>query len=143
MDYKLELIVVPVSNVDRSKAFYGDQMGFDLVVDHAAEDFRVVQMTPHGSSCSIAMMNTSPMEPGSLHGLHLVVNDIAAARAELVGRGVEASQPYYYGQAGQTTPGMAPDHADYATFMNVNDPDGNTWLVQEVGYAATDRPNDR
>jgi hypothetical protein len=83
------------------------------------------------------MLNTSPMEPGSLHGLHLVVNDLAAAHAELVGRGVGVSEPYHYDVAGQSTPGIDPNHADYSTFMNLRDPDGNTWLIQEVGYAAT------
>ena len=135
MDYKLELIMVPVSDVDRAKAFYIDQVGFDLLVDHTAGDFRVVQLTPPGSSCSIAMMPTSPMAPGSLHGVHLVVSNIATARADLIARGVDASEPYHFGAAGQA-PGIEPGHADYATFVTFHDPDGNTWLVQEVGYAA-------
>ena len=83
------------------------------------------------------MMKTSPMEPGTLHGLHLVVNDIAAARAELVGRGVAIGEPYHYGVAGQHTPGIDPNHASYSTYMDMKDPDGNTWLIQEVGYVAT------
>jgi catechol 2,3-dioxygenase-like lactoylglutathione lyase family enzyme len=135
VDHKLELVVVPVSDVDRAKAFYIDQVGFDLLVDHTAGDFRVVQLTPPGSSCSIAMMPTSPMEPGSLHGLHLVVTDVAQARADLVARGVDAGEPYHFGQDGQA-PGVDPDHGDYATFVTFHDPDGNTWLVQEVGYAS-------
>ena len=139
MDYKLELIVIPVSDVDRAKAFYLDQAGFDLIVDHRAGDFRVVQLVPHGSACAIAMMPNSPnqMEPGSLHGLHLVVTDIAAASAELVGRGVDAGEPFNYGVAGSPEPGVDPNHADYASFFSFHDPDGNTWLVQEVGYIAT------
>jgi catechol 2,3-dioxygenase-like lactoylglutathione lyase family enzyme len=136
MDYKLELIVVPVSDVDRSKAFYLDQVGFELIVDHVAGDFRVVQLVPPGSSCAIAMMPTGPMGPGTLHGLHLVVNDIVAARAELVSRGVEAGEPYYFGAEGRA-PGVDPERIDYATFLEFHDPDGNTWLVQEVGYQAS------
>jgi predicted enzyme related to lactoylglutathione lyase len=136
VDYKLELVVVPVSDLDRAKAFYLEQCGFDLIVDHTAGDFRIVQLNPHGSSCAIAMMKTSPMAPGSLHGLHLVVSDVAAAHAELVGRGVAVSEPYHYDVAGQSTPGIDPKHGDYSTFMNLRDPDGNTWLIQEVGYPA-------
>ncbi len=136
MDYKLELIVVPVADIDRSKAFYVDQCGFDIVVDHTAGDFRIVQLSPHGSSCAIAMMKTSPMEPGSLHGLHLVVTDIEAARAELVGGGVAIGEAFHYDVAGQPVPGVDENHVDYSTFMELKDPDGNTWLIQEVGYAA-------
>lgn len=87
MDWKLELVVVPVSDVDRAKTFYIEQGGFNLDVDHrAGEDFRVVQLTPPGSACSIALMRNTAA-PGSLQGLHLVVSDIEAARAELVARG--------------------------------------------------------
>ena len=92
MDWKLELIVVPVSDVDRAKAFYMDQAGFHLDVDHSAgEDFRVVQLTPPGSACSIALMRNEDA-PGSLNGLQLVVPDIEAARNELAGRGVEVER---------------------------------------------------
>ena len=137
MDYKLELIVVPVSDLDRSKAFYADQCGFRVDVDHTAGDFRIVQMSPPGSSCSIAMMKTAPMEPGTLHGLHLVVNDIVAAHEELTGRGVALGEPHHYdGIAGQPVPGIHEGHGDYETFIEMKDPDGNTWLIQEVGYAA-------
>ena len=88
MDWKLELVVVPVSDVDRAKDFYTEQAGFTLDVDHrAGEDFRVVQVTPPGSACSITIMK-NPDAAGSLQGLHLVVSDIEAARAELIGRGV-------------------------------------------------------
>jgi hypothetical protein len=84
------------------------------------------------------MMPNSPnqMEPGSLHGLHLVVTDIAAAYAELSGKGVDAGEPFRYGEAGVPEPGVDPNHTDYATFFTFHDPDGNTWLVQEVGWAA-------
>lgn len=136
MDYKLELIVVPVSDVDRAKAFYVDQCGFDIIVDHTAGDFRIVQLNPHGSSCAIAMMHKTDMEPGSINGLHLVVTDIAAAHAELSGLGVPVGEPFHYGTAGSPEPGIDPNHVDYSSFMNFNDPDDNTWLVQEVGYQA-------
>ena len=137
MDWTLELIVVPVADIDRAKAFYIDNVGFDLNVDHSAgDDFRVVQLTPPGSACSIALLkNNQQMTPGSLHGLHLCVEDIEAARAELVGRGVAASEPFYIGDAGQAA-GLDPERRSYATFLTFNDPDGNTWLVQEVHRAA-------
>jgi catechol 2,3-dioxygenase-like lactoylglutathione lyase family enzyme len=133
MDYTLELIVVPVSDVDRAKAFYLDQMGFGLEVDSSnGPDFRIVQLTPPGSACSIAIgTGIGPMAPGTLHGLHLCVDDIEAARAELVGRGAEVSQPFHFGATGQTD-GLDPERRSYSTFMTLNDPDGNTWLVQEV-----------
>jgi catechol 2,3-dioxygenase-like lactoylglutathione lyase family enzyme len=130
VDWKLELIVVPVSDVDRAKAFYVDAAGFGLDVDHrAGEDFRVVQLTPPGSACSIALMRNEAA--GSLQGLHLVVKDIEAARAELLQRGVAVSEPYHFGESGQG-PGLHPDRTDYGTYLSFEDPDGNGWLVQEV-----------
>jgi len=130
MDWKLELIVVPVSDVDPAKAFYAEQVGFVVDVDHrAGEDFRVVQLTPPGSACSITLMRNEAA--GSLQGLHLVVRDIEAARTELVGRGVQASEPFHFGATGQT-PGLHPERSDYGTFLSFEDPDGNGWLVQEV-----------
>src|ERR1035437_5322924 len=102
MDFKLELVIIPVSDVDRAKTFYLDRMGFDLNVDHrAGEDFRVVQLTPPGSACSIALMRAE-MEPGSLKGLQVVVSDIDAARAQLLERGVDVSEVFHFGEAGQT-----------------------------------------
>ena len=131
MNWTLELVVVPVSDVDRAKAFYIDQAGFGLDVDHSAgDDFRVVQLTPPGSSCAIALLNRREMTPGSLHGLHLCVSDIEVARAELLERGVDASEPFHFGEAGQA-PGLDPERRSYATFLTFKDPDGNTWLVQE------------
>ena len=130
MDWKLELIVVPVSDIDRAKAFYLEKTAFDLLVDHrAGEDFRVVQLTPHGSACSIALMKSDAA--GSLNGLHLVVRDIEAAHAELVGRDTEVGEMWHM-EGGTQTPGPDPQRADYGTFFNFSDPDGNTWLVQEV-----------
>ena len=131
MDWKLELIVVPVTDVDRAKAFYTDQTDFNCDVDHrAGEDFRVVQLTPRGSKCSIALMRNAD-KAGTLEGLHLVVPDIEAARAALVARGTDVSEPFHFGAAGQT-PGLDPNRADYGTFATFSDPDGNVWLVQEV-----------
>jgi catechol 2,3-dioxygenase-like lactoylglutathione lyase family enzyme len=135
MDFKLELVIVPVSDVDRAKAFY-EKAGFNLDVDHRAGDtFRVVQLTPPGSACSITIgTGLTPAEPGSYQGLHLVVSDIDAARAELVERGVEVSEPYHFGPEGQT-PGPDPKRSDYNSYLSFSDPDGNGWLVQEVGRA--------
>jgi catechol 2,3-dioxygenase-like lactoylglutathione lyase family enzyme len=133
MDYTLELVVVPVSDVDRAKDFYINKAGFELLVDTSAgPDFRVVQLVPPGSACAIAMgTGIGTMPPGSLHGLHLVVSDIEAARADLAGRGIELGDTFHFGEAGQT-PGLDPERRSYATFMPFQDPDGNTWLVQEV-----------
>jgi catechol 2,3-dioxygenase-like lactoylglutathione lyase family enzyme len=132
VDYKLELIVVPVSDVDRAKAFYMDRAGFDLLVDHSAgEDFRVVQLNPPGSACAIVLMRNDAA--GSLQGLHLVVTDIDAARAELVGRGLDAGELFHFTETGET-PGPDPRRQDYGTFMSFTDPDGNGWLVQEVKH---------
>jgi catechol 2,3-dioxygenase-like lactoylglutathione lyase family enzyme len=92
MDWKLELVIVPVADVDRAKAFYLDRLGFDLIVDHrAGDDFRVVQACPVGSACAIALM-ANPKAAGTLQGLHLVVGDIEATREELVGRGAEPGE---------------------------------------------------
>jgi catechol 2,3-dioxygenase-like lactoylglutathione lyase family enzyme len=131
VDWKLELIVVPVTDIDRAKAFYTEQTDFNCDVDHCAgEDFRVVQLTPRGSACSITLMRNVE-SAGSLEGLHLVVTDMEAARAELVARGTDVSEPFHFGETGQV-PGLHPDRADYGTFATFSDPDGNVWLVQEV-----------
>ncbi len=135
MDFKLELVVIPVSDVDRAKSFYADQVGFTVDVDHrASEHFRVVQLTPPGSACSVTIgTGLTQVAPGTYQGLHLVVDDIEAARTELVGRGVEVSEPFHFGAAGQT-PGLHPERADYGTYLSFSDPDGNGWLVQEVRH---------
>ena len=131
MDWKLELVIVPVSDVDRAKTFYMEQAGFNLDVDHrAGDDFRIVQLTPPGSACSIALMR-STTAPGSLNGLQLVISDLDAAPAELVGRGMEVSEPYHF-EAGGQVPGPDPQRSDYASFFSFKDPDGNGWLIQEV-----------
>jgi predicted enzyme related to lactoylglutathione lyase len=131
MDWKLELIVIPATDVDRAKAFYMDQVGFDLLVDHrAGEDFRVVQLVPPGSACAIAVMK-QPERAGSVLGLHLIVTDIDAARSELHERGVAVSELFHFGEEGQL-PGPDPERRDYNSFFSFEDPDGNGWLVQEV-----------
>lgn len=137
MDFKLELVVLPVSDVDRARDFYVEKMGFNLDVDHRAGDtFRVVQLTPPGSACSITIgTGLTQSVPGSYQGLHLVVTDIVAARALLVERGVDASEPFHFGPGGQT-PGLDPQRSDYGTFLSISDPDGNGWLVQEVKHHA-------
>ena len=131
MDFMLELVVLPVADVDRAKAFYTDNLGFRCDVDHrAGEHFRVVQLTPPGSACSITLMR-NPEAAGSVHGLHLVVRDIEAARAELLGRGAPVSEPFHFTEGGQT-PGLHPERVDHGSFCEVSDPDGNSWMVQEV-----------
>jgi catechol 2,3-dioxygenase-like lactoylglutathione lyase family enzyme len=135
MDWTLELIVVPVADIDRAKAFYLDQAGFELLVDHrAGEDFRVVQLVPPGSACAIALMRNNDAA-GTLGGLHLCVGDIDAARAELVGRGADVTELYHFGSSGQTA-GPDPERRSYNTFFSFADPDGNGWLVQEVRRGA-------
>ena len=128
MDWKLEVIVLPVSDVDRAKAFYTEQVGFTLDVDHRDGDFRVVQMTPHGSGCSITVgTGLSASEPGSVKGLQLVVKDIDAARVELVERGVDVT-PVRRMESGQWIDGHG---GDWNSFMFFDDPDGNSWTVQQ------------
>lgn len=137
MDWKLELVVVPVGDVDRAKAFYAERLGFNVDVDFSAGDaFRVVQLTPPGSACSISIgTGLTDSHPGTYKGMHLVVSDIEAARAQLVERGVEVGEPFHFGPGGRT-PGLHPERTDYGTYVSFQDPDGNEWLVQEVGSRA-------
>jgi catechol 2,3-dioxygenase-like lactoylglutathione lyase family enzyme len=135
VDLRLELVLIPVSDVDRAKAFYTEKVGFELDVDHQPSDeFRVVQMTPPGSACSITIgIGITSVEPGSYRGTHLVVSDIEAARAELVERGVDVGEIRYFDRSeGEWRPGADPNHADYGSFADFADPDGNTWVLQEV-----------
>jgi len=134
MDYKIEVVMLPVVDVDRAKAFYGEQMGLRLDIDHQpSEEFRVVQYTPQGSACSIIFgVGMTKAAPGSTQGTHLVVRDIEAAHAELVGRGVEIGDIRHF--AGQWIPGADPEHRDYASFADFADPDGNLWVLQEVHH---------
>jgi predicted enzyme related to lactoylglutathione lyase len=119
VNFKLELIAVPVSDADRAKAFYADQAGFSVDHDHAVkEGLRFIQLTPPGSGCSIAIgEGVTEMEPGSLEGLQLVVDDIEAARKELAGRGVEVSEI---------------EDFPWGRFVFFSDPDGNRWAVQQI-----------
>lgn len=129
MDWKLEVVVVPVTDVDRAKDFYSRQMGFNVDVDNQPnEHFRNVQLTPPGSGCSITIgKGLALMEPGSLKGLQLCVSDLTAARAELVERGVDVSRIQHMGAGGwEDGPGGA-----WNSFMFFDDPDGNSWAIQE------------
>ncbi|BBH17380.1 glyoxalase [Nocardioides baekrokdamisoli] len=132
-EFRLELVLLPVTDVDRAKAFYVDACGFVLDVDHTAgESFRVVQVTPPGSACSVSFgvgLVTTP--PGSVQGLHLVVTDIEATRAELVDRGVDVSAVRHMTASGRQ-PGVDPEHTTYNSFADFTDPDGNGWVLQEV-----------
>jgi catechol 2,3-dioxygenase-like lactoylglutathione lyase family enzyme len=134
MDLKLELVLIPVTDVDRAKSFYVETVGFTLDVDHeAGDDFRVVQMTPPGSACSISVgKGITDAAPGSVRGTHLVVTDIEAARSELAERGVEVSEVRHMTPSGWA-PGPDPEHRDYNSFAGFGDPDGNTWALQEAG----------
>ncbi len=138
MELKLELVLVPVSDVDAAKAFYSERAGFEVHVDHQAGDtFRVVQLDPPGSACSIAVgIGITDAEPGSVRGLHLVVTDIVEACAELTGRGVDVSEIRHMSETGWQ-PGPHPERVDYASFADFGDPDGNTWVLQERDYRAT------
>ena len=127
MDWTLEVIILPVSDIDRAVAFYRDQVGFTLDHDTKNEHMHVVQLTPRGSGCSIVVGDLPAqreMAPGSIKGLQLVVSDAEAARAELIGRGVECSEITKF------------DERDGGTFFGFADPDGNTWAVQELKVRA-------
>ena len=119
MDWKIELVAIPVTDVDRAKAFYVDQVGFHADHDHkVSEDLRFVQLTPPGSACSIVLgTGVTPMAPGSQKGLQVVVDDVAAAREQLVARGVDASEI---------------DEQPWGLFVTFSDPDGNTWALQQI-----------
>ena len=145
VDMKFEIVVIPVSDIDRAKRFYGG-LGWRLDADFAAgDDFRVIQFTPPGSGCSVIFgKNVTAAAPGSAQGLYLIVSDIKAARDELLGRGVEISEvfhgagdvyagtdePYLFGRV--RVCGSDPDHRSYRSFASFKDPDGNGWLFQEI-----------
>jgi catechol 2,3-dioxygenase-like lactoylglutathione lyase family enzyme len=139
MKYLLEVVHVPVSDVDRAKAFYTEKAGFNLDHDsRASEEMRIVQLTPPGSGCSIVIgTGLSDMEPGSLRGLQLIVPDIRAARAELAERGVEISKVvvYEYGADGPR-PSREDDELDNVGFASFSDPDGNGWMLQQISARA-------
>ncbi|MBN1529149.1 MAG: VOC family protein [Thermoleophilaceae bacterium] len=133
MEFRYEVTVVPVSDVEAAKQFYADTLGWSLDTDFAPSDsFRVVQVTPPGSAASVSFgTGISAAEPGSYRGMHLVVTDIEAARDELAGRGVDVTGPFWFGPEGQTD-GLHPQRQAYGTYLQFGDPDGNVWLVQEV-----------
>jgi predicted enzyme related to lactoylglutathione lyase len=130
MDWTLEVVLLPVGDIDRAVAFYRDQVGFDLDHDTRTEQMHVVQLTPPGSGCSIVLGDLPAhreMPPGSMRGLQLVVADAALARQELLDRGVEASEIIVF------------DERDGGTLFGFSDPDGNTWSVQQI-KARADKP---
>ncbi len=137
MDYQIQVITVPVTDVDQAAAFYTQQAGFTLDVDyHPASDFRVVQLTPPGSACSVQIgVGLTDAAPGSTRGTYLAVTNIEAARKELTGRGVKVSDIRHKSPVddweGGWEPGADPERRDYASFA---DPDGNTWVLQEICY---------
>jgi catechol 2,3-dioxygenase-like lactoylglutathione lyase family enzyme len=133
MDYKLELVLIPVTDVDRAKKFYLDTMGFVLIVDTPiGAGQRVVQVVPPGSACAIGFgTGITSAAPGSAQGLHLVVSDIVAARAELAERGVPIGAVRHMGPQGWVD-GPHPERDNYQSFADFTDPDGNIWLLQEV-----------
>jgi len=145
VDMKFEVVVIPVSDVNRAKEFYG-RLGWRLDADYDnGDDFRVIQFTPPGAGCSVIFgKNVTAAAPGSAQGLYLIVSDIEAARDELVAHGVDASevfhdaggvyagtdQPYLFGRL--RVSGPDPEHRSYRSFVSFSDPDGNGWLLQEV-----------
>jgi catechol 2,3-dioxygenase-like lactoylglutathione lyase family enzyme len=135
MNWTLEVVIVPVTDIDRAKKFYAEQLGFNVDHDTAFGDqVRIVQLTPPGSGCSIVIGRGAvpEMPPGSLKGLQLVVKDIRAAHAELTGRGVEVSEVTTLGE----NPAPTPDPLDNVGFFFFSDPDGNAWAVQQISSRA-------
>ncbi len=133
IELRLEVVVVPVSDVDHAKTFYTEKLGFNADVDQqVSEEMRVVQLTPPGSACSVTIgTGMAAMEPGSLKGLQLIVSDIRKARAHLAGRGVEISEVQVF-DSGSPRPIREGDDLDFAGFAFFKDPDGNGWAVQQM-----------
>lgn len=140
MDMRLEVVVIPVADVDRARGFY-ETLGWRLDADFVAEDgLRVVQLTPPGSACAVIFGDgVSAAPPGSVEGLHLVVTDIEAARKELEGNGVQVSEVFHdaggvFHHAGtaRRVPGPDPERRSYNSFVSFSDPDGNGWILQEI-----------
>ena len=146
VDLKLEVVVIPVSDAERAKQFYGETLGWRLDADYDnGSDFRVIQFTPPGSPCSVIFgRNVTGAAPGSAQGLYLIVSDVTGARQELLGRGVQISEvfhdangkyagpdePYLFGRL--RVSGRDPEHRSYRSFASFHDPDGNGWLLQEI-----------
>jgi catechol 2,3-dioxygenase-like lactoylglutathione lyase family enzyme len=152
VDMKLEIVVIPVSDVDRAKEFYG-RLGWRLDADYdSGNDFRIIQFTPPGSGCSVIFgKNVTAAAPGSAQGLYLIVSDVAAVRADLLNRDIKVSEvfhdalgvyagpdePYLFGRL--RVSGPDPDHRSYRSFASFRDPDGNGWLLQELTQRAPGR----
>ena len=140
MDYKIEVATLAVSDVDQALEFYTAKVGFALDVDyHPADGFRVVQLTPLGSACSVQFgEGLTAASPGAARATYLAVTDIEAERSELTGRGVKVSDIRHKAPAGDWkggwAPGPDPRRGDYASFADFADPDGNTWILQEIGH---------
>lgn len=140
MDYQLQVITLSVSDVDEAAAFYTRQAGFTLDIDyHPVPGFHVVQLTPPGSACSVQLgAGLTDAAPGSARATYLTVTDIEAARAELIARGIKVSDIRHKSPAetwaGGWAPGADPERRDYASFADFADPDGNTWVIQEIGH---------
>jgi catechol 2,3-dioxygenase-like lactoylglutathione lyase family enzyme len=140
MDYRLQVITLAVRDVDVARAFYVQRVGFALDVDYRpAEDFRVVQLTPPGAACSVQFgLGLTDAPPGSARATYLVVTDIEAAHREMAGRGVPVSAIRHKSPAedwkGEWRPGADPQRRDYASVADFADPDGNSWILQEIGY---------
>jgi catechol 2,3-dioxygenase-like lactoylglutathione lyase family enzyme len=133
LDMKLEVVVLPVADVERAKRFYVTRLGWRLDGDFVKGDFRGIQCTPPGSPCSIIFgTGVTPAAPGSVQGLFLVVSDIVEARAELVNRGIEVGQVFHRGVGEAPKNGPDPERRSYFSYAAFNDPDGNGWLLQEV-----------
>ena len=143
MDYRIEVITIPVTDVDRASAFYTEKVGFVLDVDyHPTPDFRVVQLTPPGSACSIQIgVGLTDAPPGSARVTYLVVSDIEAARDELIQRGLTVGAVRHKCSVddwrGDWDLGPHPERRDYASAVDFTDPDGNTWVIQEIGFRGT------
>jgi catechol 2,3-dioxygenase-like lactoylglutathione lyase family enzyme len=135
VDMNLEVVVIPVSDVDRAKEFHAG-LGWRLDTDRTGDNFRIVQFTPHGSGCAIQFgTNITAAAPGSVQRLYLIVSSIDAARATLLARGVAVGEPFHEATDGSrfhAVSGPAPGHGTYRTFAEFSDPDGNSWLLQEV-----------
>ncbi|GAB0101418.1 hypothetical protein JMUB6875_03820 [Nocardia sp. JMUB6875] len=148
MDLKLEVIVLPVADVDRAKAFYVERLGFRLDADFPVDEgYRVVQATPPGSECSIIFgTGVTAAAPGSVQGLHLIVTDIEKAVAELTERGITVEGPFHdatgafhHAGAKDRVPGAHPERSSYGSFAAFTDPDGNSWFLQEITRRAPGR----